>query len=188
DSAIKCNEQDAIEVRFGRARLTHGDRSSLIDRGTVDTAADRRKRDRVNLMLAPERERSAITRREQRRLVVRAAPPDRTSRVNHVPRSQIEAGCDTALPGRTSHVRPHFGNGQTRFIESMARGPMNRSVDAATAEHPLVGRVDDGINVELRDVAADDFDQGRNSGRDTGMPGHGMEMMNSTSAIPYRII
>src|SRR4029078_13366924 len=85
---------------------------------------------------------------------------------------------------RTSHVRPYFRNRQTRFVELMSGRPMNGAVDATPAKHPLVRGVDDGVNVELRDVAPDNFDQGRNRGRATGRPGHGMEIIISTSPLP----
>src|SRR5262245_11000610 len=184
DNVAAGGEENAIEFSFCSARLAHGDGRSLIERITVDAATDRRKRDRANVMLTPELERRAIARREQGRLTVHPAAPDWTNRVNHVPRAQIESGCDAALAGRTPHVRPDFRNRQTRFVELRAGRPMNGAVDATAAKHPLVRGVDDGVNVELRDVAANNLDQGRNRGRATGRPGHGMEIIISTSAIP----
>src|SRR5262245_38086183 len=157
NSAVKGDEEDAIEFACSGSRLADGDGRGVIERVTVDAAADRGKGDRSHVMLAAEVERGAVTRREERGLAVRPAPPDRTNRVNHVPRTKIESGCNAAFPGWTSHTRLYLGDRQTRFIELMSRCPMNGAVDAAASKHPLVCRVDDGVNVELRDVATNDF-------------------------------
>src|SRR6185503_13492733 len=158
----ECSEQNAIEFRFDGTGLANGDGGGLIQRVAVDAAADRGKGDRSNLMLPREVERGAVARSQQRRLAVRAASPDRTNRVNDVTRAQIESGGDATLPGWTSHVRPHLGNRQTCFVELMPRSAVDGAVDAAAAKHPLVGRVDDGVNVELRDVAAHHFNHSKN--------------------------
>ena len=39
---------------------------------------------------------------------------------------------------------------------------MNGTVDAAAAKHPLVCRIDDGVNVKLRNVATNNFDHVKN--------------------------
>jgi len=97
---------------------------------------------------------------------VRAAAPDRTNRMNHVARRQVESRRDAALPRWTPHTGPHFGDRQTRIVELGSRGPMNGSVDAAAAEHPLIGRVDDRVNVELRDITTYDFNHAKTNARD----------------------
>ena len=84
---VKCDEENAIEFAFGGARLPDSDGGGLIERITVDTATDRRKCDGSNPVLARELERGAVARREQRRLAMRAAAPDRADRVNHIPRA-----------------------------------------------------------------------------------------------------
>src|SRR4029077_1691373 len=93
-----------------------------------------------------------------------------------------------ALPRRTSNARPHFRHREARLVQLAAGGAMNGAVHAPAAEHPLVGRVDDRVDVERRDVGADDLDKERSSGRDTGMPGHGMATMTMTIAMPKKII
>ena len=115
---------------------------------------------------------------------MRATVPDWADGMNHVPCAQVESRRDAALAGRASHAGPHFRDRDTRVIQLASRGPMNSAIHASTAEHLLIRRVDDGVNIKLGDVAPNDVDQGRKSGRATGMPGHGMEMIISTSAMP----
>jgi hypothetical protein len=57
------------------------------------------------------------------------------------------------------------------------------AVDAAAAEQPLVGRIDDGVDVLLRDVAFDDDDP--------GIGGHGFASFADADAryplsLPWR--
>jgi len=44
-------------------------------------------------------------------------------------------------------------------------GTVNRAIDAATAEERRVGRVHNRINIELRDIAAEDFDSAHGASR-----------------------
>ena len=100
------------------------------------------------LVLARERQRRAIAGREQLRLTMRAAAPDWADGMNHMPCAQVESRRDAALAGGTSHAGPHFRNRETRVIQLASCGPMNSAIHASAAEHLLVRRVDDGINIK----------------------------------------
>src|SRR5262249_32056691 len=92
-----------------------------------------------------------VTRRQQLRLIGCPASPDRPDGVNYMPGSQIISSGHLGLAGFASAQ-------QSAFLQKFgSRGPMNRSVHASAAEQRAVGRVDDGVNVELGDVACDYF-------------------------------
>ena len=79
--------------------------------------------------------------------------------MNHIPRWQTEPGCQPRLAGRAPDARTHFGNLPACRQQFRTGGAMNRAIDATAAEHPLVRGIDDGVNVERRDVGADKFNQ-----------------------------
>jgi hypothetical protein len=56
------------------------------------------------------------------------------------------------LTGFTTSQRAAFGE------QFGAGGTVNRAIDTATAEERCICRVNNGINLEFRDVAAEDFD------------------------------
>src|SRR5581483_3775357 len=95
-------EQNAIEP-IGRLRaFGDGDLRRLIDRISVNAAADRRKRDRSHAVFLPEAQAVSITRSEQLSLAVIAAAPAGPDGVNHMLRGQPIAAGDSRLACRTS--------------------------------------------------------------------------------------
>ena len=97
-------------------------------------------------MLGRERKRGAIAGGEQRVLALVAAAPDRTDRMNDVPGLEAIAAGDLGGTGVAAAQRLALGQ------QLGSGGAMDGAVDAAAAEQRPVGRVDDGIDVERRDV------------------------------------
>jgi hypothetical protein len=106
-------------------------------------------------MVGRERQRDAIAGGEQIVLVRPAAVPHRADGVDDVlslePKARRDfrrAGVATAKPAALlQQLRPG--------------GAMDGAVDAAAAEQRAVRRVDDGVDVERRDVGHADFEQRR---------------------------
>ena len=71
-----------------RPRLPHRNLHSLLNRISINSAADRRKRQRPQLMLPRQREAPSITTRQQLRLAALSPAPHRPHRVNHKLRRQ----------------------------------------------------------------------------------------------------
>jgi len=103
-------------------------------------------------MLRGELQRAAIARREQRVLVALAAAPNRSDGVDDMARLQIEAGRDLGVAGRTAAELA------ASFEQARTGGAMNGPVDAAAAGKPLIGGVDDRVDVERRDVGDENFE------------------------------
>ena len=93
-----------------------------------------------------ERKRGAIAGGEQFLLALVTAAPDRPDRVNDVPGLEPVAAGDLGGTGVAAAQRLAFGQ------ELGSGGAMDGAVDAAATEQRPVGRVDDGIDVERRDV------------------------------------
>jgi hypothetical protein len=137
-----------------RARVER-DCSGLVQRIAVDAAGDRREGHRREAVGLREREARGVRAREQRRgLAGRAI--HRADRVDHVARPQAEAGRDPRLAGRAAHARRDLGHGTARGQQLGAGGRVDRTVDAAPAEHPLVRGVDDRIDGLRRQVVTHD--------------------------------
>src|SRR5581483_12083980 len=80
------------------------------------------------------------------------AAPHRTDGVNHVARAQAEAGRHLGVAGLAAAER-------AARLEQFAPGrAMDRAVHAAAAEQRRVGGVDDGVDVQRRQVALPDLD------------------------------
>src|SRR5262249_9069083 len=77
-----------------------------------------------------------------------AAAPDRADGMNDPARGQGMATRESHLTGRAA------AESATLLEQSRARGAVNRAVHAAAAEQARVGGVDDGIDIERRDVVA----------------------------------
>ena len=98
------------------------------------------------------------------------AAPDRPDRVNDVPGLEPIAAGDLGGTGVAAAQGLAFGQ------ELGSGGAMNGAVDAAAAEQRGVGGIDDGVDVERRDVGDADLeprrsDIGGEQGRRTLMPG-----------------
>jgi hypothetical protein len=122
-------------------------------RVTVDACADGRERNRLNRrVLGRQFQAVAVTIGKKFRLAVAAAVPDWADCVDDVFCGQVKAGRDACLASRASHTGPNFGDGFARFIQAWTSRAMNRAIDATAAQHPFVGGVDDGVNLQRRDV------------------------------------
>ena len=110
-------------------------------------------------MLGRERKRGAIAGGEQRVLALAAAAPDRTDRMDDVPGLEAIAAGD--LGGTGVATAQGLALGQ----QLGAGGTMDGAVDAAAAEQRGVGSVDDGVDVERRDVGDADLEPRRSDTR-----------------------
>ncbi len=100
-------------------------------------------------MRVSDLERSPVAGGKQRRLAVRSAVPDRTDRVDHVPRAQPVSAGKLRVAGRAAAER-------AALLEQPRAGcTMDRAVDATASEQRLVRRIHDRIDIERRDVGDD---------------------------------
>ena len=106
-------------------------------------------------MLGGQRERGAIAGGEQRLLALAAAAPDRTDRMDDVPGLEAIAAGDLGGAGVAAAQGLAFGQ------QLRSGGAMDGAVDAAAAEQRGVGGVDDGVDVERRDVGDADLEPRR---------------------------
>jgi hypothetical protein len=92
------------------------------------------------------------------------AAPHRPDRVNDEPGRQTISASNFRLPGLTtaqrSTFREQFGAGRA----------MNRAINSAAAKKRGIGGVHNAIDIELRDVTADDFDFSHKSQRSRRQP------------------
>jgi hypothetical protein len=71
--------------------------------------------------------------------------------MNHMPRRQPVSPGDFGVAGAAAMERAAFG-------QQLGPGrPMDRAIDAASAEQRGVGGVDDGVNAQCRDIGDGDF-------------------------------
>ena len=94
----------------------------------------------------------AIAAGQQRILALVAALPDRPHGMDHIAGLQLEAGGEPCLAGRAA-ADPGAGLGQLR-----PGGAVDGPADAGTRLEMPVGGIDDGVDIEGRDVALDDGD------------------------------
>lgn len=80
-----------------------------------------------------------------------AAMPDRTDGMDHVfGRQPVSAG-DLGIAGVAATER-------AAFVEQLrARGTVDGAINTAAAQQRRVGRVDDGVNAQCRNISDDDF-------------------------------
>ena len=78
--------------------------------------------------------------------------PDRTHGVNHETRRQVMAARDLRIAGGAAAERAAVRE------QAQPRRAMDGPVHAASAEERGVGGIDDGVDIQLGDVGADDFD------------------------------
>jgi hypothetical protein len=71
---------------------------------------------------------------------------------------EIESGCDAGLAGRTADSGTDFFDLAAGLLESRAGGAVDGAVNTPAAEELLVGGVDDGVDVQLRDIGSGDLD------------------------------
>src|SRR6516162_10852757 len=95
-----CTGEDDLLQRVEPIEAAHGSnrgRHRELQRIPVRTAADRRKRDRGELVRDGKLERAPIARGEQLRLAVAAAMPYRADRVNDMSREKPVSGGNLGL-------------------------------------------------------------------------------------------
>ena len=102
-----------------------------------------------------ERKRGAIAGGEQLLLALVAAAPDRTDRMNDVPGLEAIAAGDLGGTGVATAQRLALGQ------QLRSGGAMDGAVDAAAAEQRRFGGIDDGVDVERRDVGDADLEPRR---------------------------
>jgi hypothetical protein len=66
--------------------------------------------------------------------------------------AQIECWRDPSLTMRTANTRCYLRNRIAGLAQPRPRGRMDDPVDTITAQHPLVGSVDDRISVDAPNV------------------------------------
>src|SRR5438876_57100 len=108
---------------------------------------------------------------------------DRPDRVNDKARRQTIAASNFRFPGLTtaqrSTFREQFGAGRA----------MNRAINSAAAKKRRICGIHDGIDLELRDIPADDFDLSRraqNSATEVQGAGGGKVRFISSAAVLFR--
>ena len=147
-------------------RFADRDLTGLADGVAVDSAADRRKSDGAAGVLARESQALAVARGEEVRLAAVAATPDGTHGVDHDARLETVAEGDARLAGRAAAEPPAL------LEEAGSGGAVNRAVHAAAPEERGVRGVHDRVDVQRRDVSADDPEAG----------GHGERLATSAAA------
>ena len=102
-------------------------------------------------MVPRKRERTAIAGGERLVLAAVAALPDRSHGVDDVPGRQTVALGDFGVPGRAAAEAAAFSQ------KIRSGGPVNRAVDPSAAKQRVVRCIDDGVDIQRRDVGDDDF-------------------------------
>jgi len=151
----KAGEDHPAQTRVAgerEARLGDRDGGRLPDGIAVNPAADRRQGDGRDLVRMSEREAVPIAGREQFRLALVPAAPDRPDRMDDVPRGQSIAFGKLRLARPAAAEQPAFVN------QLRPGGAVDGPIDAAAAEQRTVRRIDDRVHLEPGDVAAMDFD------------------------------
>jgi hypothetical protein len=136
----------------------HCDLRRLVQRIAIYAAADRRECDRLHAQRFGQLQRLPVAVGEQRRFVALAVVPDRAHRVQYMARRQRMGAGGAHFAGRATHARA-----QLRQLRALGQqcGPgraMDRAVDTAATEQCFIGRVDDRIHRQGRDVALPNFD------------------------------
>ena len=102
-------------------------------------------------MLPAEFDRVAIAGSEQFVLARVAAIPHWSDGMNHMRGRQPISSGDLGVAGRAAIQRPAFDK------QLRSGCPMNRTIDAASAEQGRSRGVDDSVNAQRSDVGNDDF-------------------------------
>src|SRR5439155_14444934 len=110
---------------------------------SIGAGADAWKSNRANRMFGCESQGIAIAARQQLVLVMFAAVPNRTHRVDHPFGGQLVTFGDFGFAGRTAVEFAAF------LQQLRSRGAVNSAVNSSAAQQRLVGRIHDGIHLEL---------------------------------------
>ncbi len=122
------------------------DRSGRFERKTVGTTADRRKGDALAAVVAREREAGTIARSQQLGFARMPIPVHRAYGVNDMSGHEVVPASDPGGTGRAPTKRATFSQ------QTWPGGLMDGTVDAPAPQQGLVGRIDNGIDIQRRDV------------------------------------
>src|SRR5437660_732066 len=155
DDAVEGDEHDRRGQRGAREEgrdLGERDATRARDRKTVRAARDRREGQAGQPAPGGQRQRVAITRRQQGVLVVGAAMPDRAHGVDDEARRQRVAAREAHLAGGAA-AEP------TALLEQSGPGrAVDSAVHSAAAKQARVRGVHDRVHVEAGDVVAPEAD------------------------------
>lgn len=135
-----------------------GDEGGGFEGVAVDAGGDAGEGDGAAGMFGGEGEGVAIAGGELFGFAVPAAAPDGADGVDDPAGGQAEAGRDAGFAGGTPHAGADFRHRQARLEQFPSRGPVDRPVHSPAAKHPLVRRIDDGIDAKRRDVGLENPD------------------------------
>src|SRR5207244_2376641 len=130
----------------------YSDLCSFLEWVAVDAATDRRKGYRLDFVFHRNLQRIPVAICQGLRLAMCPAMPDRSDGVNDESSGQTIAASDFRFTGFTAAKCTAFRK------QLRSRGAMNRAIDSSAAEKRRVRRVHNRIDLELRDIAADDID------------------------------
>ena len=105
-------------------------------------------------MLEGKPETGMVATREQVRLPLRAALPNRPDRVDHEAGLQAISGSNACLTRRAAADPVTFGQ------QFRSGRTMDSTIHATTTAKRGIGRVDDGIDVHLRDIGLSNLQSG----------------------------
>src|SRR5262249_46684257 len=124
----------------------------LAQRVAIDARRDPGERDRREAVLACDRHRLAVTRRQLAALAALAAAIDRADRVDHEARLEPVAARQLRIAGLAAAERAALRE------QLLAGRAVDRAVDPTAAQQAGVRRVDDRVDVEGGDVGFHDRD------------------------------
>lgn len=134
--------------------LTDGDPRGQVDRVSVDTRADARKGNALDTLCHGNGQGTPVTGRQQGRLPLGSAAPDRPHRMDDELRRQpVAFGC-LGIP-RLAATQ------QAAFMYEVGTGcPMNGPIHPVATKQGRVRRVDNGVNRQRRDIGPDSAEDG----------------------------
>ena len=145
----------AQRAGLGHVRANRPDHHAraLVDRESADTGAERRERDRRDLLRLGQRQ--AVARRplDERRRCPQVLSHDR--RVNHVPGGEVPAGREDALARLDRSLRHRLG------LDRLSAARLERAGHAGSHPERVVGGVDDGVGLLGGDVAVGNLEAQR---------------------------
>lgn len=151
----KADDEDFAEIGVEFCKgldFVEGDGGSLGFGITVDSGADAREGDGVQLILYGKPEAIAVAGGQQEAFALMSPAPDGSDRVDHVSGRQTVAFGDLSFPGITSVEGAAFGK------QFRTGSPMDGAVDTSASEQTVVGGIDNSIHFQAGDVSAQDFE------------------------------
>ena len=145
-------EDDFLDAlhRVAADRL-YRDLGRLFPGVAVDAGRNSGEGDRLAFAFFGKLEAAAVTRFQQGRFTMLAVPVDRSRSMDDVLRRKPEPGSDFRL-ARLAAVEGDAGTQEFRTCR-----PVDGAVDSATPKQGAVRRIHDCIDIQLRDVALDNF-------------------------------